>query len=122
MENLTNKLDNLSIYDKKEHQVINVYDYVLEKIIDYNTHILTVPKQYISIDECLLLKNEPFFILGILGKYLEQIGVNVLIEREELPRNDDLADYHKCILQFICNSYILKSKYLLDFDLDENRI
>ena len=122
VEDLTNKLDNLSIYDKKEHQVINVYDYVLEKIIDYNTHILTVPKQYISIDDCLLLKNEPFFILGILGKYLEQIGVNVLIEREELPRNDDLADYQKCILQFICNSYILKCKYLLEFELDENRI
>ena len=119
---LTNKIDNLSIYDKKEHQVINVYDYVLEKIIDYSTHILTVPKQYISIDECLMLKDEPFFILGILGKYLEQIGVSVLIEREELPRNDDLADYHKCILQFICNSYILKSKYVLEFDLDENRI
>ena len=119
---LTNKIDNLSIYDKKEHQVINVYDYALEKIIDYSTHILTVPKQYISIDECLMLKDEPFFILGILGKYLEQIGVSVLIEREELPRNDDLADYHKCILQFICNSYILKSKYVLEFDLDENRI
>ena len=119
---LTNKIDNLSIYDKKEHQVINVYDYVLEKIIDYSTHILTVPKQYISIDECLMLKDEPFFILGILGKYLEQIGVSVLIEREELPRNDDSADYHKCILQFICNSYILKSKYVLEFDLDENRI
>lgn len=118
--NLTNKLDNSKINDEKEHQIINVYDYILEKMIDFNTSIIVKPKKNITIDECL--KDERFFILGILGKYLEQIGISVTIDKEDLPRNDETKDYHKNIIQFICNSYILKSKYLLDFDLGENKI
>ena len=125
IENLTNKLNNMKINDEKEHQIINFYDYVLEKMIyqNYNENktINNIsPDNLISIDECL--KNEKFFILGILGKYLEQIGISVVIEKEFLPRNSELKDYHKNIFQFICNSYIYKYKYLLDFDLGENRI
>ena len=122
VDDLTNKLDNMKIDNEKEHQVINLYDYTLEKIIDFTKIITKAPGQYISIDECLNLKDEPFFILGILGKYLEQIGINVSIERNDIKRNDYLRDYHKNIFQLICNSYILKSKYLLDFNLGENRL
>ena len=118
VDDLTNKLDKLKIYDEKEHQIINVYDYVLEKMIIYTASII---KSNITVDECLKLKDEPFFILGILGKYLEQVGISVKIEKEETPKSE-LKDYHKNILQFICNSYILKSKYLLYFDLGANKI
>ena len=125
VEDLTNKLNNMKIYDEKEHQIIKFYDYVLEKIIYQNyiekeTIKNIPPNKFISIDECL--KNKQFFILGILGKYLEQIGISVVIEKDELPRNSELRDYHKNIFQLINNSYIYKHKYLLDFDLGENRI
>jgi len=33
-----------------------------------------------------------------------------------------MSEYHKNIIQFICNSYILKCKYLLNFDFGENKI
>jgi serine/threonine protein kinase len=119
VEDLTNKIDNLKIYDEKEHQIIHLYDYVLERMVDFNTNIIIDPIINITIDECLKLKDEPFFILGILGKYLQQIGISVTIERENLRRSPEMSEYHKNIIQSICNSYILKSKYLLHFDLGE---
>lgn len=33
-----------------------------------------------------------------------------------------MSEYHKNIIQSICNSYILKSKYLLNFGLEENKL
>ena len=76
----------------------------------------------IFIDEWLNLKDKPFFILGILGKYLEAIGISVVIEKDESSRKGDLKHYHKNIIQSICNSYIYKHKYLLDFDFDESKL
>ena len=124
---LNNQLGNLSIYNKNRYQMINVYDYILEKMI-YQNYIgkesfkNNNPTKFITVDECLKYKDSPFFILGILAKYLQKIGIFVLIEREELQRDLDLKDYHKNLFQFICNGYILKCKYLLDFDLGVNRI
>ena len=127
VEDLNNKLDKLKIDDDKEHKIINVYDYILEKIIYQNDIEREKLKEinhqkFISIDECLNHKNDSFFILGILGKYLEQIGSSVLIERDNSAANYELREYHKNIFLFICNSYILKQKYLLDFCLDKSRI
>lgn len=123
-ENLINKMDNLKINDEKKHQIIKLYDYTLEKMMDICNKILFyTPRNIITIDECLKNKDEPFYILGILGKYLEQIGISVLIDKEEIQkRNPDLSDYHKTIFQLICNGYILKTKYLLNFDWDKDRI
>ena len=61
-------------------------------------------------------------ILGILGKYLQQIGISVTIDREESKRDPNTSEYHKNIIQFICNSYILKSEYLLHFDLNKLKL
>ena len=36
--------------------------------------------------------------------------------------SEGFKDYHKNLFQIICNSYILKHKYLLYFDLNEDRI
>ena len=126
VEELNTKLDNLKLYDDKEHKIINVYDYILEKIIYQNNiereNLKEIDsQQFISIDECLLNhKNDSFFILGIIGKYLQQIGISVLIQKDNLKADYELREYHKNIFLFICNSYILKQKYLLDFDLDKN--
>ena len=126
IENLNSNFSRLTINDS-QHKIINIYDYVLEKIIwqnymEQNTLKNINPTEFITIDECFKMKDDSFFILGILAKYLEEIGISVLIEKNELPRNDELIDYHKNIFQFICNTYILKNKYLLDFDLSEYKI
>ena len=123
IEDLNNQLDNMRIYNEKEHQIIKVYDFYLEKMIDICVHFDASPKVNIAINECLKLRNESFFILGILGKYLEQIGISVSIEKQKnLDKNWQLTEYNKSIFQFICNSYILKSKYLLFFNIGENKI
>ena len=124
VEDLKKKVENLKIYNEKEHQKIDFCDRYLENIIKENyiekETIKNIPPQkLISIDECLNLKNEPFFILGILGKYLESIGISVVIEKDEISRDFQLKNYHKNIMQIICNSYICKNKYLLDFEFDE---
>ena len=108
VEDLNKKVENLKIYDEKEHQIINYPDRTLEDLISENykekeTIKNIPPKKLVSIDQCLNLKDKPFFILGILGKYLEAIGISVVIEKS---RNRDLKDYHKNIIQSICNSYI----------------
>ena len=106
--------------------MIIVYNYVFERMIsDYYREIGNLKNissdKFISIDKCLELKNESFFILGILAKYLENIGISVKITTDD-SLNKDIIEYNKNIFQFICNSYILKNKYLLDFDLAESRI
>ena len=57
-----------------------------------------------------------------MGKYLEKIGIKVQIEENSVPRNYESTEYHKNLIQSICNNFILKDKYLLYFDLDNNRI
>ena len=119
VEDLTNKVDNLKINDENEHKIIHLYDYVLERILVFNTTIIFSPRINITIDECLKHRDESFFILGLLGKYLEQIGISVTIDSEDFRRSPEISEYHKNIIQSICNSYISKSKYLLYFDLGE---
>ena len=68
VDDLAKKVDNLKIYDEKEHQIIHLYDYALERMVGFNTSMVIAPKINITIDECLKLKDKPFFILGILGK------------------------------------------------------
>ena len=124
---INNQFQNLNLYGRRGHQMINLYDYVLEKMVYYNSNEkdmlkLTPQTKFIPYIECLKHKNEPYFILGILAIYLSRIGISIVIEKDNLPRKSDLKEYHKNIFQFICNSYILKSKYLLDFNVGENKI
>ena len=80
---------------------------------------LASKKNIISSDDCVKSKDDEFFILGVLAKYLEKIGISTIIEKKE-NRIDD--DFSKNIFQFICNGYILKKKYILDFGLKKDRI
>ena len=114
--------------------IINIYDSTLENIaiqsciIKKDNEIDQKSKEnFISIDECLNYKNKDkkddnLFILGILSKYFTKIGIKtILIEKEDLPRNEIIRNYHKVLFQFICNGYILKSKYILNFGLNNDR-
>ena len=83
----------MKIYNEKEHQIINYFDFTLENLICQNYKEKETIKNIalnnlISIDECLNLKNKPFFILGICGKYLEAIGISVVIEKDESSKKE----------------------------------
>ena len=122
-EELNNQQTHMEKYNEKEHQIINVYDFNIEKMLEILSHYDASAIVNITINKCLQLPNEPFFILGILGKYLEQIGISVTIERQEkLNHSWIISEYNKNIFQFICNSYILKSKYLLLFNFEKNKL
>ena len=127
VEDLNNKLNKLKINDNKEHKIINFYDFNLEKIICQNDAEREIiknidPTNFISIDDCLKSNDDSYYILGILGKYLKQIGISVHIEKDNFPINKVFRDYQKNIFQLICNNYILKNKYLLEFELGERRL
>ena len=80
-------------------------------------------KSTISITDCLKDKDIHYFILGILGLYLENIGLKVLIEYDNYPlvTEKDLF-FNRKFLQSIYTGYIFKKKYILDFNLDQNII
>ena len=127
LNNKLNKLNKLKINDNKEHKIINFYDFNLEKTICQNDAEIEIiknidPTNFISIDDCLKSNDDSYYILGILGKYLKQIGIFVYIEKDTLSINKEFRDYQKNIFQLICNSYILKNKYLLEFELGERRL
>ena len=80
------------------------------------------PNKFISINECLNSEDEQFFILGILAKYLENNGITPVIESQTRVGNEEEEINAGTVLQFICNGYILKDKYMLDFELRSTRV
>ena len=80
------------------------------------------PGKFISIDACLNSNDEQFFILGVLAKYLQKIGTVAVIENENITSKENENIKANILLQFICNGYILKRKYIFDFRLNPNRI
>ena len=81
-----------------------------------------VTKQYMSIDKCITSGNDQFFILGILGKYLHNIGMIPIIENSDVTDDEEEQNYANTLLQFICNGYLLKYKYILDFGYKQERV
>ena len=80
------------------------------------------PGKFLSIDACLNSSDEQFFILGVLAKYLQKIGTEAVIENENVTSKENENIKANTLLQFICNGYILKHKYIFDFKLNPNRI
>ena len=125
---LKKKIQTLAI--KEDNYVIKMNDCSLEdmvlqsfeKELECEDLINNSPNTLISIDECLDSKNDEFYILGVVGQYLEDMGITCIIEKDNKPKNDDENDYNKNIMQLISNGYIWKNKYLLDFELGFNRI
>ena len=79
------------------------------------------PELFISIDECLNSKDDQFFILGIMAKYLENLGIKPFIEKADVTDDEDEQKDANTLLQFICNGYILKKKFELIFRLSKER-
>ena len=65
-------------------------------------------------------KKEPeLFVLGLLSKNLENIGVETAIQKENKISDDPDADI--TYLQYIINGYVNKKKYDLHFDFGKER-
>ena len=77
---------------------------------------------YTYIDNCLKSNDDQFFILGILGTYLQKIGIIPIIEKSDVTNDEEEQNYANTLLQFICNGYILKHKYILDLGLKQERV
>ncbi len=125
---LLKKIQTLVI--KEDNYVIKIYDYILEEMVlqsyekelENEDIINNSPDTLISIDDCLNSNNDEYYILGVVGQYLEDIGINCIIEKDNKVKDDNENYYNLNIIQFICNGYIWKNKYLLDFELGFNRI
>ena len=81
-----------------------------------------IPEQFISAEECLKSGDDQFFILGIMAKYLANLGISPIIERADVTEVEEEQIDANTLLQFICNGYILKKKFILDFSLKKERI
>ena len=78
--------------------------------------------KYIEINKCLESNDDQFFILGILAKYLENLGIKPIIEKADVTKDDEEQNYANTLLQFVSNGYILKHKYIIDFGFNPERI
>ena len=115
--NQAEKIENLRINQTLENMCI-IGNVMKKDIIEEKK---ANPEKFIETDEALQLrdKDEGFFVLGLISKNLEDIGVVTAIEKET---NEDEQDSAENCLQYICNGLVQKKKYNLYFDFDEERI
>ena len=132
-----NTINNVINKDKKEciQKIISIDDYILIKMVKLSFERkqiiefekMQTPNRFFAINEALRNQNSQFFILGIMAKYLEKIGIIVVIDKtnyyiDNIYEYEKEMEYNINLLQFICNGYILKYKYILDFGLKYKRI
>ena len=119
--NNNNNIDNNSQEEVKDTLEDMAFIGSLEKQI-IEKEIKEEPGKFVTIDQCLNSGDDQFFILGILAKYLEKIGINPYIEASEVTTNEKEQMQANALLQYICNGYILRHKYILDFKLPSGRL
>ena len=81
-----------------------------KKIIDYTLSSGT--KSFLSADEAIQQKDKDpqTFILGVLGKYLTELGITTKIERTT-STNEKYKNLSNAVLQFIFNGLIFRQKF-----------
>ena len=86
---------------------MDIFGCVTKNLID-NT-IATGINSYLSVDEAIDKgREEPFYILGIFGKYLSNLGIKVVIDKKYGNEKDQSNNLSSTLLQFICNGLIFK--------------
>ena len=85
-------------------------------------------EKYIPIEEATKTedKDSSEFVLGLLAKNLEKIGINTVIEKEGIKTEEEKEEEIKyqessTLLQFVVNGLATKKKYELHFDISEER-
>ena len=79
--------------------------------------------KYISTEEALQKYNsdDQLFSLGLLAKYLEILGIETAIEKENSQTEQKNLDFANILLQFLVNGMINYRKYHLKFKLDKEK-
>ena len=84
------------------------------------------PEKFIETEEALKLEKEDegLFVLGLLSKNLESLGIQTIIEKNENEdsenkKEDENIEDSENSLQFISNGLINRKKYKLRFDFGE---
>ncbi len=101
-----------------------IYGNIAEREIEEN------PDKYMKVEEVFNTKDGKLFCLGLLGKSLKNIGIKVVIEKNENNKSEGIFGYEDYIeeekknealtvFQFIASGYINKKKYILKFDFGE---
>ena len=111
------KSQNLSISDKEK---INK---TLENMCNYGNIIKEEkklnPQKFITKKETLQLnEDDEFFYLGLFADILEQLGIDVLIEKDKSQINED---EETTIAEYLSNGFLMKKKFNLIFDFGEKR-
>ena len=112
------KSQNLSISDKEKK--INK---TLENMCNYGNIIKEEkklnPQKFITKKETLQLnEDDEFFYLGLFADILEQLGIDVLIEKDKSQINED---EETTIAEYLSNGFLMKKKFNLIFDFGEKR-
>lgn len=93
-----------------------------KKLIDNSTSIGV--HSFMSVNEAIQKgeKDSKLFTLGIFGKYLSNLGINIVIDKNSGSINEKYINLSNTVLQFIFNGLIFKKKFYLYFALSENKI
>ena len=97
-----------------------VFGYLTINII--NNTLSIGSKTFMSVDEAIQKKDQDreIFILGVLGKYLSNLGIKTVIEKTKSD-NEKYQNLCNTILQFLFNGLLFRKKYFLGFEYSENR-
>ena len=100
-------------YDEMQELVVQ-YGYDTEKKIE--EEVKKNPENFINTDEALKQQNsnEKIFVLGKLGKSLENMGIKIVIDKRENLKNDDYIINN----QIISSGILKQSKY--EIKIEEN--
>jgi len=112
------KSQNLSISEKEKK-----INQTLENMCNYGNIIKEEkkinPQKFITKKEALQLnENDELFYLGLMADILEQLGIDVLIEKDENQVNED---EETTIAEYLSNGFLMKKKFNLIFDFGEER-
>ena len=100
-------------YDEMQELVVQ-YGHDTEKKIE--EEVKKNPENFINTDEALKQQNsnEKIFVLGKLGKSLENMGIKVVIDKRENLKNDDYIINN----QIISSGILKQNKY--EIKIEEN--
>ena len=84
--------------------------------------LLVKPDSFVLIEEAIKKEEEDpqLFILGMLAKYLNNLGIKTVIDRIPITSNEKNINLSNTVLQFLSNGLIFKKKFYLSFDLPKN--
>ena len=96
-----------------------ILGYLTKKLL-LNT-LLVKSNSLMLIDEAIQNKDPHIFILGILGKFLDNLNIMTMIDRIPYTLNEKYKNLSNTVLQFIFNGLIFKKKHYLSFNLSKQK-